>query len=101
MDSTEQRWANPLVGKVVPSEKIDAAINALEDIWAREVLSRPEGPTYENIKDYLPPLGTTNASFRYYPLVLGMVGSPRKFLFISNGAEVHASPNPWRLEGYR
>lgn len=101
MESEEQRWANPLVGKVVPSEKIDSAINALEDIWAKEVLARPEGPTYENIKDYLPPLGAVNASFRYYPLVLSLIGSGTKFLFASNGAEVHASPNPWRLEGYR
>lgn len=99
MDSTEERWANPLVGEIVPSERIDTAINALDDIWAREVLARPEGPTYENIKDYLPPLGVANAPFKYYPFVLSMVGSAKKFLFISNGAELHVSPNPWRLEG--
>nr|HID13445.1 hypothetical protein [Anaerolineae bacterium] len=99
MNSTEERWANPLVGKAVPSEKIDAALDALEDIWTREVLARPEGPTYENIKDYLPPAGAVRASFKYYPLVLSRPGDPVKFLYISNGAEVHVSPNPWRLEG--
>ncbi len=100
MDTEEEPWAT-LAGKKVPSEKIDAAINALEDIRAEEVLARPEGPTYENIKDYLPPLGAVNASFAYYPLVLSLAGSGTKFLFISNGAEVHVSPNPWRREGSR
>lgn len=90
-----------LVGKVRASGKIDSIINARQDVWAEEVLARPEGPTYENIKDYLPPLGAVKASFKYYPLVLSLPGSPKKFQYISNGGEVHVSPNPWRREGIR
>ncbi|MGH9265140.1 MAG: IPT/TIG domain-containing protein [Acidimicrobiales bacterium] len=35
---------------------VDAALAGRRDVWAEEAMARPEGPTYDNMKDYLKPL---------------------------------------------
>lgn len=35
---------------------VEEALGAKRDIWGEQVLARPEGPTYENVKGYLVPL---------------------------------------------
>ncbi|MCK4625301.1 MAG: hypothetical protein KAV00_08330, partial [Phycisphaerae bacterium] len=80
-------------------KRMAEALEANRDIWAEEVLSRPEGPTYENVKDYLPPLRYVNASFKHYPIVLGLKEGLEKIRLVSNGSQIGLSINPWRLDG--
>jgi len=47
---------NPLVLSKEYAERLDAALHAKRDVWGEEVLARPEGPTYDNVKGYLMPL---------------------------------------------
>ena len=35
---------------------VAAALNSKPDLWGNQLLARPEGPTFENIKDFLKPL---------------------------------------------
>lgn len=37
-------------------ESVNAALRSGPDVWGNELMARPEGPTYENIKGYLKPL---------------------------------------------
>lgn len=37
-------------------QKVNEALHATIDLWGEEVLASSEGPTYENVKDYLAPL---------------------------------------------
>lgn len=93
------------------ARRVEEALDANRDIWAEEVLSRPEGATYEldlgknpnltyeHIKDYLPPLRTVNASFKHYPIVLGLKEGEEKIRLVSDGSQIGCSLNPWRLDG--
>ncbi len=80
-------------------KRVAEALEADRDIWAEEVLSRPEGPTYQNVKDYLPPLRYVNASFKHYPIVLGLKEGLEKIRLVGNGSQIGLSINPWRLDG--
>lgn len=61
------------------------ALTAKTDLWGEHLISRPEGPTFDNIKDYLVPvatggvatgepdggaLGVSDTGYHYLPLTL-------------------------------
>ncbi len=46
----------PLVLSQEYVKGVNDALHARHDVWGDQVLARPEGPTYDNVKDYLVPL---------------------------------------------
>ncbi|WP_405394150.1 hypothetical protein [Microbispora hainanensis] len=78
----EQVWPNlsrPYV------EGVREALRSGTDLWGEHLISRPEGPTFENIKDYLTPIatggvatgepdtgasGVSDTGYHYLPLTL-------------------------------
>lgn len=44
------------------------ALESKTDLWGEEALARPEGPTYDNLKDYLTPLLLTRQARAFGPL---------------------------------
>lgn len=51
---------------------VNTALAAKRDVWGEEVLARPEGPTFDNVKGYLVPLmhgdpGLTDSGTYYIP----------------------------------
>ncbi|MCA1705182.1 MAG: hypothetical protein LC808_18760, partial [Actinobacteria bacterium] len=46
----------PLVLSEEYIQAVNKALAAKRDVWGEEVLARPEGPTYDNVKGYLVPL---------------------------------------------
>lgn len=55
-------------------EKLNLALNANKDLFGEEVLASREGPTYENVKNYLTPLklmGTTATESGVYYIPFG------------------------------
>ncbi len=56
------------------TEALNQALNSTEDVFGEQVLRLPEGPTYENVKDYLTPLklmGTSITESGVYYLPFG------------------------------
>lgn len=46
----------PLVLSKKYVEGVNEALRAKRDVWGEQVLARPEGPTYDNVKGYLAPM---------------------------------------------
>jgi len=46
----------PLVLSKEYVEGVNKALGSKRDLWGEEVLARPEGPTYDNVKGYMVPL---------------------------------------------
>ncbi len=51
---------------------VNEALAAKRDVWGEQVLARPEGPTFDNVKDFLVPLmhgdpGLTDSGTYYIP----------------------------------
>ncbi|MCC7335754.1 MAG: hypothetical protein IT422_11690 [Pirellulaceae bacterium] len=74
---------------------VNAALNAKRDIWGEELIARPEGPTYDNIVDYLRPMmwiGDYVTTSGIYYLVFGqhteVTGGGDSALHVADGSEV-------------
>ncbi|MGH3385618.1 MAG: hypothetical protein ACRDO1_13645 [Nocardioidaceae bacterium] len=79
---------------------VGAALESGPDVWGEELLSRPEGPTYDNIKDYLTPLmhvrqpatrGPMTATEVYYlpfGVPQGLSGRGSIALHVADGSQI-------------
>jgi hypothetical protein len=79
---------------------VETALDAKTDLWGSELLSRPEGPTYENIKDFLKPLmyalqaategPQTPTGVHYLPLGMpsGLSGRGAVALHVADGSQI-------------
>lgn len=77
-----------------------AALDAKEDVWGERVLRRPEGPTYDNVKDYLKPLmhvrqpatagPMTDTEVHYLPFGMpeGLSGRGSVALHVADGSQI-------------
>lgn len=64
---------------------------ASHDYFWDLVRERPEGATYENVKDFLAPIRYVNAPWRYAGVILSPKGSSQKMRFIENGFQLDAN----------
>lgn len=76
-------------------DSVNEALNTGADLFGEEVLSRPEGPTYDNIKDYLTPLkligtGVTESGVYYLPFgrPLNLAGYGPVALHVGDGSQI-------------
>ncbi|WP_298652644.1 hypothetical protein [uncultured Proteiniphilum sp.] len=76
-------------------QRVNAALNSKMDVWGEQVLALPEGPTYENIKDYLAPLklmGTAVTESGVYYIPFGRPLNPSGFgpaaLHVGDGSQI-------------
>jgi hypothetical protein len=76
-------------------QKVNAALDAATDVWGEQVLALPEGPTFENIKDYLTPLkilGTayTESGIYYIPFgrPVNLAGFGPAALHVGDGSQI-------------
>ena len=56
-------------------DKVNWALMQKKDAWGEKLIAKPEGPTYENMKDYLHPLmlcGTEHTESSVYFLPFGL-----------------------------
>lgn len=76
-------------------ETLNVALNAKRDVWGEELIARDEGPTYENIVDYLRPMlwiGDYVTTSGVYYLVFGqhesVTGGGDCALHVADGSEI-------------
>ena len=76
-------------------EVLNVALNAKRDVWGEELIARDEGPTYENIADYLRPMlwvGDYVTTSGVYYLVFGqhesVTGGGDCALHVADGSEI-------------
>jgi len=76
-------------------EAVNEALRSNPDLWGEQVLARPEGPTYDNIKDYLAPLksvGTRLTESGVYYIPFGRPTSLSGFgpaaLHVGDGSQI-------------
>jgi hypothetical protein len=76
-------------------QQVNVALNSKTDVWGEQVLALPEGPTYENIKDYLAPLklmGTAVTESGVYYIPFGRPLNPSGFgpaaLHVGDGSQI-------------
>lgn len=76
-------------------KRLNFALSQKRDIWGEELIEKPEGPTYENIKDYLRPLmfvGNYVTTSGVYFLPFGWpndhLGTSHCALHIADGSEI-------------
>src|SRR5690606_11852288 len=76
-------------------QRVNQALNANIDLFGEEILKRPEGPTYDNVKDYLTPLklmGTavTESGVYYIPFgrPLNSAGYGPAALHLGDGSQI-------------
>lgn len=82
---------------------LNFALRQKRDIWGEELISKPEGPTYQNIKDYLRPLmligdsvtgsygdSVTSSGVYFLPFGLpnGLFGTSHCALHVADGSEI-------------
>ncbi len=74
---------------------LNAALNAKRDVWGEELIARAEGPTYENIVDYLRPMlwiGDCVTTSGVYYLPFGqhdsVTGGGDCALHVADGSEI-------------
>ncbi|MDD2474389.1 MAG: hypothetical protein PHI32_00570 [Dysgonamonadaceae bacterium] len=74
---------------------LNYALRQKRDVWGEELISKPEGPTYQNIKDYLRPLmlvGDYVTSSGVYFLNFGwsddLFGTSHCALHVADGSEI-------------
>jgi len=74
---------------------LNAALNAKRDVWGEKLIARDEGPTYENIVDYLRPMmwiGDYVTTSGVYYLVFGqhdsVTGGGDAALHVADGSEI-------------
>ncbi len=87
-------------GKGLPS--LDEMLDSKTDVWGEAAIRQPNGPSYEFLKDLLPPLRYCNAGFKHYPIVLSAPGATNKARLVSNGSAINASAivrHVWRDAG--
>ncbi len=53
---TDEARRGPLVLSQEYIQGVNEALGSKRDVWGEQVLARPEGPTYDNVKGYLVPL---------------------------------------------
>src|SRR5215213_6933790 len=84
----------------LPSPREMAA--SREDVWGEAAIRHADGPSYEFIKDLLPPLRYVNTAFKHYPIVLGAPAAPVKARWVSNGSGLNLradKPPMWKEAG--
>lgn len=64
---------------------------ANQDYFWDTIQKRPEGATYDNVKDLLAPIRYVNAPWRYAGVILSPKGSSQKMRFIENGFQLDAN----------
>ncbi|HHW32280.1 MAG TPA: hypothetical protein GXX20_11530 [Clostridiaceae bacterium] len=76
-------------------ESVNYALSQKIDVWGEELITSPEGPTYENIKDYLKPLmltGTflTDSGVYYIPFgrPMSASGGGPVALHVADGSQI-------------
>jgi len=65
-------------------------IAAKRDILGEAAMLRPNGASYEDFADAIPPLRYSDGTFKCYPIVLGIPGAEHKARFVSDGSAVNA-----------
>ncbi|HEY2672312.1 MAG TPA: hypothetical protein VGJ07_18325 [Rugosimonospora sp.] len=86
---------------------VDAALNSNADLWGNQLLARPEGPTYENIKDLLKPLmyagpatggPLTLTGVHYLPFGMpsGLSGRGSIALHVADGSQIITNRSTYR-----
>jgi hypothetical protein len=80
---------------VLADESVNNALRQKIDVWGEELMASPEGPTYENIKDFLKPLmlsGTslTESGVYYIPLgrPIDISGGGPVALHVADGSQI-------------
>ncbi len=76
-------------------ERLNSVLEQKRDVWGEALMALPEGPTYENIKDYLKPLmlcGTflTDSGIYYIPMGRpeSLAGGGRVALHAADGSQI-------------
>jgi hypothetical protein len=72
-------------------ERLKAARASATDYFWNEIKDRPEGPTYENVKDFIAPIRYVNAPWRYAGVILSPKGSTQKMRVVENGHRIDAN----------
>ena len=94
--AAESRRVRPKTEAEIRYEaELNAALNAKRDVWGEGLIARPEGPTYENIVDYLRPMlwiGDYVTTSGVYYLVFGrhesVTGGGDSALHVADGSEI-------------
>ena len=75
--------------------RLNEALSQKRDVWGEELMAQPEGPTYENIKDYLRPLmlvgdyvTTSGVYFLNFGWPDGVLGTSHCALHVADGSEI-------------
>ena len=90
---------NPLVLSAEYVKAVNHALSAKRDVWGEELLARPEGPTFNNVKGYLVPLmhgdpGLTDSGTYYIPLGIphdGKDTSLEMALHVADGSQFYST----------
>ncbi len=87
----------PLVLSQEYIKGVNEALGAKRDVWGEQVLARPEGPTYDNVKGYLVPLmhgdpDLTDSGTYYIPFGQPnrQVGSLELALHVADGSQFYS-----------
>ncbi|MCC6442961.1 MAG: hypothetical protein IT210_05820 [Armatimonadetes bacterium] len=78
-------------------EEIKKAIEFKADVWGHQAKAAPDGPTYDNMAGYLPPLQYVNTPFRHYPIVLSLKDGTEKIRYVSDGSRIEVGISAKRV----